>query len=406
VTQQRLAYLVSHHPKLSHAFIDREIDAVRQLGLQVETFSVRRPDPSELRTDAAREAAGTTTVLLGDRADVLRAVVGCFARHPLGFLRTLGQALRTGPSTLRARLWQLFYLAEAVVLHGHLVQRDLHHVHVHLANNAADVARLATSLARRTHPSQAWTWSLAMHGPTEFADVAGFDLAAKVRSASFVACITDFCRSQLMALVGPDVWPRLHVVRMSVDLERYQPRAREHHDGPLRVLFVGRLVAEKGPDLLVDAVGALDPGAVSVRIVGAGPLREHLEAKVAELGRDVTLVGPLGQDELPDEYAAADVLVLPSAAEGLPVVLMEAMACGVPVVTTRITGIPELVEDGVSGILVTPGRADLVADALVRVRKDPDWAERLGMAGHAAVSRLHRPDEQATVLVKHLREVA
>ena len=241
-----------------------------------------------------------------------------------------------------------------------------------------------------------------MHGPTEFSDVVGFGLASKVRSARFVACISDYCRSQLMALVEPEHWAKLHLVRMSVDPDRYPLMIEERRAralGPLRVLFVGRLVPEKGPGLLLDAAAAMSLP-IEVRVVGGGPLRDGLAAQVERLGlRDnVVLTGPLGQDELPEQYAWADVFCLPSFAEGLPVVLMEAMSTGLPVVTTRIAGIPELVEDGVSGLAVVPGRPDLVAEALTALAKDPELRFRLGDTAQAMVRARHTPGPNAAIL--------
>jgi glycosyltransferase involved in cell wall biosynthesis len=241
-----------------------------------------------------------------------------------------------------------------------------------------------------------------MHGPTEFSDVEGFGLASKVRSARFVACISDYCRSQLMALVEPEHWAKLHLVRMSVDPDRYPPMIEERRaraPGPLRVLFVGRLVPEKGPGVLLDAAAAMSRP-IELRVVGDGPLRDVLAAQVERLGlRDrVVLTGPLGQNELPEQYAWADAFCLPSFAEGLPVVLMEAMSTGLPVVTTRIAGIPELVEDGVSGLTVFPGRPDLVAAALTALAEDPELRFRLGGTAQATVRAKHAPGPNAAVL--------
>ena len=229
-----------------------------------------------------------------------------------------------------------------------------------------------------------------MHGPTEFMDVARFDLAAKVRSAAFVACISDYARSQLMALVEPEHWAKLHIVHMGVDITLFPSAGVERAArpaGPLHVLFVGRLVPEKGVPILTDAVEHLVRRgfAVEVTVVGDSPDRVRLEDQVAARGlADVMrFVGAVGQDELPSWYAWADVFCLPSFAEGVPVVLMEAMATELPVVTTTIAGIPELVNEH-NGLLVSPGRGDLVADALALLA-DPDLRARLGAVGRRTV---------------------
>lgn len=396
----RVAYLVSQYPKLSHAFIEREIRALRARGAVVRTFSVRSTPGSELLSQRDRDEAATTTVLLGSPAQLLLAQAPLVAADAGAWARGLLRALRTGAPTLRSRVWQAFYALEAGVLVQQMQRSGLRHVHVHLANNGADVARLAVPLGAEVYGGQ-WSWSLAMHGPTEFSDVTGYDLAAKVRSASFVACITDYCRSQLMAIVDPSHWAKLGLVRMTVDADRFAVAHRDTStDRPLRVIFVGRLVPEKGPNILVEAVSLLPTGSVEVRVVGDGPLREALQQDVDArgLGDAVTLVGPLGQQDLPEQYAWADVFALPSFAEGLPVVIMEAMASGCVVVTTQIAGIPELVENGVTGVLVPPGRADALAEALVDVGADPALRRRLALAGTERVRARYAPEPNSEAL--------
>jgi glycosyltransferase involved in cell wall biosynthesis len=246
------------------------------------------------------------------------------------------------------------------------------------------------------------SWSFTMHGPAEFYDVTAHRLPAKVRAARFVACISDFCRSQLMMLVEPDHWDKLAIVHMSVALDRYPflGEQRQGRTGPLRVLFVGRLTPEKAPQLLVDAVRQLPPDSVAVRVVGTGPEQAALERQVSRLGLEsvVQFVGALGQHELLEQYGWADVFCLPSFAEGVPVVLMEAMATGLPVVTTYIAGIPELVADGDNGVLITPGRADQVAQALSSVAANADLRQRFGVAGRAKVAEGFSPNGNAKLL--------
>ncbi len=395
-----VAYLVSQYPKLSHEFIAREIRALRAAGVRVHTFTVRPPSMEDLHSSTGRAEQATTEVLLDKPIQPVAALLRLLIRHPSAGVSMLWRAMCTGQPMARRRLWQLFYLAEAALLVERMRAAQISHVHVHFANNGADVARLAVAIADRTQ-SSTWSWSLAMHGPSEFFDVLGSDVAEKVRSAAFVACISDFCRSQLMHLVEPCHWPKLYIVPMTVDLRHYPSTLDERatrRPNPLRILFVGRLVPQKGPQILLDAIRGL--GDVELRIVGGGPLAEGLHREVAIRGLSdvVTFVGPVGQDELPSHYEWADVFCLPSFSEGLPVVLMEAMSTGLPVITTRIAGIPELVDDGVSGLVVSPGRADVLHDALVRLSTDRELALRLGSNAVQKVRRLHSPDRGAQLL--------
>ncbi|HIW28660.1 MAG TPA: glycosyltransferase family 4 protein [Candidatus Luteococcus avicola] len=386
----RVAYLVSQYPAVSHVFIEREVLGLRARGVEVHTFSVRNPDPKTLHSQVMRDEAAATVVLQEDPKALALANARLATRRLRAYTTALKQALGSGERALKQRTWQVFYLAEAVKLYETMRERGLRHVHAHFANNGADIARLAVALGRAVDgPDAGWCWSFSMHGPTEFEEVTAFDLAAKTEQADGVACITDFTRSQLMRMVDPAVWPRLDIVHMSVEPERFAPPASREHEGALRVLDVGRLVPEKGGPVLVDAVGQLkDRGVdVQVRFVGAGDLMERLRADITERGLDdqIELLGNRSQEEILEQYLWADVFVLPSFQEGLPVVIMEALSTQLPVVSTRINGIGELVVDGVTGRLLTPGRADLVADAVEQLAADPELRQRLGAAGRQAV---------------------
>lgn len=402
-----VAYLVSQYPALSHAFIETEVRLLRERGVPVTTYSVREPDVDDLLTPESRaDAAGTVVLQRSPLVPLVTALARVAGRSPTAMALAVRAALRSGPPGARNRLQQLFYLAEALILWRHLDRAGTRHLHVHFANNSADIARLVVVLGRAVdaaergdhHDEARWTWSFSMHGPTEFEDVVASDLPAKAADAAWIACITDFCRSQLMRHLPLGGWDDLHLVRMGVDTSRYVPAVSASPDAEptaLRVLTVGRLVPEKGSPLLVDAVADLAGRGIAVQldVVGAGPLGETLREQAGRLGvsAQVRLHGAVGQDRLPALYAACDVFALPSFAEGLPVVLMEAMASGVPVVTTPIAGIPELVIHGVNGLLVTPGRADALADALASLADDPDRRARMGRAAREAVVRRHDP---------------
>jgi colanic acid/amylovoran biosynthesis glycosyltransferase len=406
----RVAYLVSRYPAVSHAFIEREVAALRRAGVEVDTYSVNAPGPYDLLSTTARADAAATPVLLEDRRALATGAMSFAVTHPVVLLRALAAALRRGAPGARGRLWQVFYLVEAVHLLHLLRARGTRHLHVHLANNGADIARSVVSLGRLLDgPGSGWAWSLSMHGPTEFDDPVGFDLAAKVRDASFVACISVWCRDALLAL-APEVGHALHLVRMTVDVERYPPRADQRADRAgedVVVLFVGRLVPEKAPDALVEAVRRLraDDRRVRLGLVGAGPLHDALVHQVAAQGlqASVDLCGARGQDELPGLYAAADVFCLPSRSEGLPVVLMEALSSELPVLATRITGIPELVVDDETGLLVAPDDVPALTEALRRLVDDAALRARLGRAGRRRVLEEFVPDPNAARLVTLLR---
>jgi glycosyltransferase involved in cell wall biosynthesis len=265
-------------------------------------------------------------------------------------------------------------------------RRDLTHVHVHFSNPAADVAMLAARFG-----GDGWHWSLTLHGPAEFFEVSGNRLVEKLASAQFVACASDWSRSQAMSLLPSADWGHLRLVRGGVDSAAWSRPSAPAAGDALRVLNVGRLSPVKGQALLVEAVAALRERGIEARakIVGAGPEREALEHLIArlEVSDRVELTGAVGQDRVRELYAESDVFCLPSFREGLPFVAIEALSMELPVVTTRIMGIPELIEDGVSGLLVSPGRADQLTAALERLAGDPELRRALGKAGRATVQR-------------------
>ncbi|GAB47024.1 glycosyltransferase [Mobilicoccus pelagius] len=411
-----VAYLTSQYPALSHTFIEREVRAVRAAGVDVATFSVRPCPPGELRSEAMREDAAATPALHGTPpAEIAGAHARLVRRAPGAFASTLRRALSSGPRTAKGRTWQLFYLGEAVLLHDRLRERGITHVHAHFANVSTDVARLVTHLGRAEDgPDAGWRWSFTMHGPTEFEAVEAHDLPAKVRDADGVACISDFCRSQLMRFVEPEHWGKLDVVRMSVDAGRYRPSespstATGTATDPVRLLYVGRLVPEKGAPILLEALRLLRERGVHTRtrIVGAGGLDDLLSRTIqaSGLSDEVDLVGPVGQDDLPALYRDSDVFVLPSFSEGLPVVLMEAMATGLPVVTTQIAAVTEMVHDGEHGRVVPAGRADLLADALAGLAPDPERRRRMGAAGREVITRGFVPEVTGPAMADVLRRV-
>jgi glycosyltransferase involved in cell wall biosynthesis len=384
----RIAYVCSRYPAVSHTFIQREVAALRGFGLDVDTVAIRRAAAGETLSRADKAEAEATYAILPVRPWHLARAHANALRYPGAYRATLNTAFRLAPRGLRGRLWQLFYFAEAVVLWDRARRRGVEHLHAHFANVGSDVALLAATLGREAGRGPR-TWSMTMHGSTEFYDVSAFRLPEKVRDARFVACVSDFTRSQLMLHTEEEHWPKLALVRCGVDPQAFGAVARDGASGALRVLVVGRLVSGKGYSLLLEALADVVARGqdVTLEIVGEGPAGEALRARAGALGvaERVQWLGAVGQDEIRRHYEEADAFCLPSFAEGVPVVLMEAMAMQLPVVATRIAGIPELIDDGVSGLLVAPARAGELADALDQLAASPELRGRLGRAGREAV---------------------
>jgi colanic acid/amylovoran biosynthesis glycosyltransferase len=383
-----IGYLTDQYPATSHTFVQREVLALRACGVDVRTFSIHRAGADHVHSRADRQELETTYSLLPVRiGHLVRAHLTAVVRHPRPYVQTVADAIRLPAAGFRGRLWQLFYLAEAILLWWRCRPLGIRHVHAHFASPGADVAHLFGRFARRT--ADGASWSFTAHG----ADIAGADarvLAAKVRDADFVVCISDYGRSQLMALVEEQHWDRIHVVRCGVDLASYCASGTPSANGVPTVLAVGRLVPLKGHAVLLEAISLLNGAGEPIRatIIGDGPRRAALEqrARVLGIADHVRFTGTVGQDEIGAYYERADVFCLPSFIEGIPVVLLEAMASGVPVVASRITGIPELVEDGTSGLLVPPGRSDLLAQALHSLLADVGRRAELAAAARRRVA--------------------
>ena len=383
MTQIRpIAYLTGHYPKVSHTFIQREVLALRKLGLDICTCSIRRADDKDINHDQMDELASTFFVLQTAKSPtrMLGALARRVTRNPGGMLRALRLAWTTRAPGARAALWQLFYFLEAVVLARHLEEIGARHLHNHFVDGSCTVAMLTSELT-------GIPFSFTLHGPTELFEPAVWRLDEKIARAAFSVFISHFARSQGMLFSDPAHWDRMRIVHCGIEPHRYGT-ARQAEPGK-NILFIGRLAAVKGATLLLDAfVRVLEthPDA-HLTLVGDGPDRPTLEAKVKRLGiaDQVTFTGYLGQDDVAAALNAADLLVLPSFAEGVPVVLMEAMAARLPVIASRVGGVQELVEDGVSGRVLPPGDIDALVAALDGLLSDPDMRAQMGQAGRAKV---------------------
>jgi len=380
-----LAYVTTGYPYVSHTFIQNEVLALRSIGVDIDTFAIRREPVSECRTDADRQAWETTYALRPPKLfHHLRAHVMALLTRPRLYRRAVLRAAQMGSGSLRDLARHLAYLLQAVVLWDQCRRRGIRHIHAHFANVASDVALLA---ARIAGPEA--SWSFTMHGPTEFYEVRRFRLAEKVSEARFVICISDFARSQLMTVAPPESWDRLHVVHCGVDTGRFVSRRTDDHGGPLRIVCVGRLVPEKGQALLLEAIARLRAAGLDLQItiIGDGPTHASLEAmaRSLDLSDRIQFRGAVAHDEVEAELRRSDIFCLPSFAEGVPIVLMEAMAMELPVVASHVMGIPELVRDRVDGYLVRPGSVDDLTAALKELAGDERLRLNVGRAAREGV---------------------
>lgn len=401
---RKIGYLATHYPSVSHSFILREILALQDLGLDIEPMAVNPAPEDDVLTDIDRaERRRTFYVKAQSKQHMLRALWRAARRSPGGLAATALLAVRSAGFDLKAGLWRLFQLVEAVIVWDHCDRVGVRHVHAHFGQVPATVAWFTAELGNRLDPDgDPWTWSVTIHGWHEFVNEREASLRQKVHAASFVVCISDYTRSQLMRIAHPDDWHKLRVVRCGIDTAAFAQRPHRPIGKPPRVLMVARLSPEKGHLVLLEAVKLLrDRGRrVEVELVGPGEFRDSLERAVKSLGIEdrVQFLGACSPSEINAALRSTDVFVLPSFAEGLPVALMEAMAVGVPVVTTYISGIPELVIDGWTGMVVPAGRADLLASAIERLCDDPKLVADIVTAARAKVEEQHELSHNVTAL--------
>lgn len=375
-----IAYLTGEYPRATDTFIQREVTALRELGHPLSTCSIRETGPEHLvGAEQRAEAARTFHVLKSAKnpMHLLKCHWRFLKESPRRYGKALKLALQTNPGGIKSTLYQLFYFAEAAVLGDHLRDQGVTHLHNHIAKSSCSVAMLTSEMT-------GIPFSFTLHGPDIFFAPDHWRLDKKIEKAKFVACISHFCRSQAMSFSQTKDWDKLHIVHCGVDPSRYSAGADPQ--APMAdLLFVGRLAAVKGLPVLLNALASLPK--ITLTVVGDGPDRAALEAQSKDLGLSdrVTFLGYQSQTEVAALQTCHRLFVLPSFAEGLPVVLMEAMAAARPVITTRIAGVPELVQDGKSGILVPPGDQAALAKAIQKLCKSNALQDKMGQVGRAKV---------------------
>lgn len=394
-----VAYVMSRFPKLTETFVLEEMRAVERAGVRVLLHPLLRE-----RAGIQHPAAAAWTARARYVPFVSWAVVGSnlwFLRHRPGrFLRAVAGALAGTWGSLNFTIGALGILPK-VVHAARLMEEDgVDHVHCHFANHPA-VAGFVV------HRLTGIPFSFTAHGSDLHKD--RHMLPQKVDEAAFVVTISADNRALIAAECGPVAEGKVHVIRCGVDTAAFTSGEDGASTGRLRVVCIGRMEEVKGQRHLLDACALAVASGLDLDcdLVGDGPDRRALQthAATAGLGDRVHFRGPLPMPEVLRALRRADVLVLPSVPtrsgkrEGIPVVLMEAMSCERPVVASRLSGIPELVDDGVNGFLVEPGDVEGIATALKRLAADPSLRERMGAAGRARVLRDHDVDANAARLV-------
>ncbi len=399
----RMAMLMSQYPAVSHTFFLAEVLGLRREGFHIETVSINPPDRPLHDLPAAEAAEAKTTKYLktGFAGQALR-LLGIVLLHPVAVLRGLVAAIGYAEWDIGMLAWALAYLAEGLLLGAWMRRRKLDHLHVHFGSAVATVGYLC---------SKAWgiPYSMTMHGPTEYFHMRSYRLLEKFSAAQFVLSISDFGRWNAMFLLPSHQWHKIRVCRLGIHPDKFPGAAwaLPQQDRELHVLCVGRLVPDKGQRILLRAVKALQSEGLRFRVtlVGRGEDREPLEQFAKVHGLPVTFTGALAHDQALTLVQTADLFVLPSFAEGIPVALMEAMAARVPCISTTACGIPELIRNGEEGLLVPPGDEPSLVDALRRLLEDEGLRAQLGEAGRRRVLADYNLEENIPRKARLLEEL-
>lgn len=400
-----VGYVLTHYPKLAQTFIAGEIAAVERAGQPVRVFAMNAPEPSELQRDGAAQKAARTRYLKPAMLAAVRALLAATLRHPVAMVAVWRKAIASGGGSPARIARRLAHLAQAALIADIARAEGITRLHAHFGLAPATIAWLATAIAQAQGRREA-RFGFTIHGFHDFVDPAETRLDLKAGAADTVLCISDFTRAQLCLTTDAEWWPRFHVTRCGIDTAAFAYRPPPPLTGPVRIMALGRLSPEKGFAVLIDALALLRARGVDavLRIVGEGPMRRALERQIArsDLAERVTLTGELTPSEVSGELAAADLFAMPSFSEGLPISIMEAMAVGVPVVSTWIAGIPELAREGETALTVAPANAGALADATARLAGDEALRLRLALAARTLVAEQHDVWRCGVAVARHL----
>jgi glycosyltransferase involved in cell wall biosynthesis len=392
-----VAYLINQYPKVSHSFIRREILALEAMDIQVLRYAIRSSGEVLVDPDDLAEFDKTRVVLNAGVLKLLVRVINVALTRSLQWIQALRLAWQMGWHSDRGLLVHLVYLAEACLLLEWFQTAEVNHVHAHFGTNPPTVALLCRMLGGPTY-------SFTVHGPEEFDRPLALHLRQKIEHAAFVVAVSSFGRSQLFRWCSYQHWSRIHIIHCGLDQGFLEAPRVAIADTP-NLVCIGRLCEDKGQLLLLDAVAELISARVDLQLtlVGDGPLRPVLEATITRLNlqAQVEITGWVNSAQIRDYLLSARALVLPSFAEGLPVVLMEALALQRPVVTTSIAGIPELVEPGICGWLVPAGSVSALKTALQEVlTTEPAVLDKMGQQGAQLVMKDHNIEIEAQKLAR------
>ena len=396
----RITYLINQYPKVSHTFIRREILALEKQGFTIQRLALRGWDEKLIDLDDIAEQQKTSYVLKNGVLTLLLSAIKVLAQNPLRFFCALWLALKMGFKADRPMPFHLIYLLEACQVYLKAKQFDSQHLHAHFGTNPSEIVMLVNVLS-------ALPYSFTVHGPEEFDRPQFLKLAEKINRAKFVVAISSFGRSQLMRWVDFLQWHKIKIVHCGLEASFYNVPAVAMPSAP-RLVCVGRLCEQKGQLLLIEAAKNLNLQDIDFELIlaGDGEMRAKIESLIMQYGlqEKVKITGWISSAGVRNIILSSQMLVLPSFAEGLPVVIMEAMSLRRPVISTYIAGIPELVIHRENGWLCVAGDVTNLTDTMREALSTPvATLQNMGNAAYERVITRHNIDIEAAILAAHIK---
>ena len=396
----RITYLINQYPKVSHTFIRREILALEKQGFEIQRIALRGWDEKLFDLDDIAEQIKTTYVLKDGALSLLLSAVKTLAQKPSQFFSAVYLAIKMGIKADRSMPFHLIYFLEACRVYLEAKQFNSQHLHAHFGTNPSEIVMLVNALS-------GLPYSFTVHGPEEFDRPQFLKLAEKINRSKFVVAISSFGRSQLMRWVGFSQWNKINIVHCGLEASFYNVPALAMPTAP-RLVCVGRLCEQKGQLLLIEAANNLHKLQINFELIlaGDGEMRAEIESLIMQyqLQDKVKITGWISSAEVRSIILASQIFVLPSFAEGLPVVIMEAMSLKRPVISTYIAGIPELLIHRENGWLCVAGDVSNLTDTMREALSTPiATLQQMGDAAYARVITRHNIDIEAAKLAQYIK---
>lgn len=397
----KIAYLMNTYPLTSTTFIRREIESLEEMGLEVQRYGVRKWDDKLVDPLDIAEQSRTQYLLSGNTVNLLITFFIVLFSNPIGFLKAFKLWVDVCRNSIHISVKHFAYFLQATYFYRLCKQNNLTHVHTHFSTNATTVAMIAKQMGGASY-------SFTAHGPDEFVDPTALSMYLKVQHAAFVVAISNYCRVQLVRFSSYDHWDKIIISHCGLHVDDFTPNYEFDAENQ-SLVCVGRICPQKAQLLFPPALAQLknEFPKLKVHFIGDGEYRKALEASIDQNDvRDmVVLHGWKANTEVREMLSKSRTLLLPSFAEGLPVVIMESFALGRPVISTYIAGIPELVDE-TCGWMIPAGSIDHIASAIRSALKtSPATLAKMGKEGRKRIEAEHNLKTIAPVLYNQFSKI-